>query len=213
MTDSKEKRTQAKQVPVKRSRKDDNLSRQPDPHGVPSLPTLVYSHQVIGFTQVRADCTVTSFDITRCVNEAAKEMASQVEIDGFRKGKVPLKLIISHKWDSVEKRARDRLVEDAMNQITEEIGKEAHSPIAPPEVLNDDSLRIEKLEEEKGYAPLHFTITWPIDARNAMSPDMPDTSMPQQPEMPGMTSPAMPYMPGVPHSSPMPGAKGFLPKK
>jgi len=166
----------------------------PDIAGIPLLPSLVYSHQLIGFTQVRADCTVTALDISKAIKEAAEEIRPDTTFDGFRPGKSPIRLIISKKWEWVEEKARHSLIDQAIRQIQNNLGDPKLAPIAPPQAENEDIIRIERIGE-KGFAPLHFTVTWPIDARQAQLPGI----APDNQGIPGMPSaPAMPNYPGVP---------------
>ncbi len=205
---------------------------QSDPGGCLTalLPTLVFSHQVIGFTQVRCDCIIGTMDIEKSIRESAEEVRKEVTLQGFRQRKAPLNLIISKKWDAIEERARKRLFEQATKQIQNELSSPELAPIAPPIIENEESVRIKELKQNdsqkeiskdavneprvvefrkspKLYMPLHFSLTWPVDARQAQIPGMADN--PQAPQVPGMPSiPALPNIPGVPRSAKMPGSIG-----
>lgn len=198
--------------------------------GISQLLTLVYSHQVIGFTQVRCDCIIGTLDIEKSIREAAQEISPEVTLQGFRQGKAPLNLLISKKWDIVEERARKLLFEHATKQIQNELSSPEFAPIAPPTVENEEFVKIRELKQKdspkelskaavkepgviefkkssKLYIPLHFSLIWPIDARQAQIPGMTDN--PQMPQMPGMPNiPVFPDIPGVPRSAKMPGSMG-----
>ena len=208
----------------------------PDTTGVPLLPTLVFNHQLVGLTRVRADCIVGAIDIDRIVKEAAGEIREKVTLKGFRPGNAPMRLVIAKKWDDVEERARGKIIDTAVRQIRNEIGDPKLAPISEPEVENEDLVRIERIDVDRKdgdstadsaesprkdtsdgkrisatYTPLHFTVTWPVDARQAITPDgnAAAPGMPGMPDVPGGSQiPGQPGFPGVPGTPKPPGIPG-----
>ncbi len=97
--------------------------------------------------------TLTAAELDAKVDEKLKEAAPEIEIKGFRKGKVPMALLKKQFGERVMGEAMQETIDGAMNQHFEESGDR---PAAQPQVkmANDDWKPGDDVEVEMSYEKL-----------------------------------------------------------
>src|SRR6266545_3594506 len=114
----------------------------------------------LGDSKVRLTVEVPSADVKHAVEHAASDLAGSVKIPGFRKGKVPLPVL-------VKRIGRDRLYAEAVEShiggwFWNAAAQTRVRPVAQPEY----DFELPGSDEEDW----HFTATFPVQA----TPDLPD---------------------------------------
>lgn len=99
------------------------------------------SQEMIEENKVKLDVEVEAEETNKALEEAYKEVVKDVEIDGFRKGKVPRQVLeAKYGKEILHKDALDILIPKAYREAVEEAGIE---PIDQPEI-NDFSIEEDK---------------------------------------------------------------------
>src|SRR5215210_1196726 len=106
----------------------------------------------LGGDRVRLTVEVPSADVKHAVEHAASDLAGSVKIPGFRKGRVPLPVL-------VQRIGRERLYAEA---VESHIGGWFWNAAA--------QTRIRPVEQPEGDAPWRFTATVAVQPK----PDLPD---------------------------------------
>lgn len=110
-------------------------------------------------------------DVALFCNQAAAKLQGKAVVPGFRRGKAPLKRVVSHLWTEVTARAFDELKSSALEQVFQKLDAK-DKPLIPPEVLDRDKLSIKQGQQ------LEFAVKYLIDP-SAIS------SQPEQPDQQG----------------------------
>lgn len=116
--------------------------------------------------------TITKERLEKAESKIAKNIAKNAKIDGFRKGKVPMAL--------VKKRYGDQLVQDARQEVLQEIVAEGAKQLGEGETLGQPA--ITKFDEKEGEIDVEakFSLKPPFDLGDYMGMvpafDLPEVS-------------------------------------
>ena len=103
-----------------------------------------------GPARVKVSIAVPVETIDSKLNSAVGVLKQQVQLPGFRKGKIPTHILEKRFGDSIRQEARNELIAEAWNQAREEHGLK---PLGDPEPVGDPA----ELELELGK-PLEFAV-------------------------------------------------------
>ena len=92
---------------------------------------MAHEVQVLSDTEVEVTLRVTGAQLDAAIQADLQEISKQVRIPGFRPGKVPKQVLLKRYGESVEKEARQRLVEETLREALRE---HELQPIKGPEL-------------------------------------------------------------------------------
>ena len=110
------------------------------------LPTLRIATEEQTLMSLKAVGVVGRPDIHPLITQAAREVRKDTEIAGFRKGKAPLKLVISREAERVRKKALSWLLDAMQEQVLANV-QEERALLGPPEVEYDKEVKLEQVQE------------------------------------------------------------------
>ena len=106
----------------------------------------------------RAELTITvdSASIEKAYSERLAKYAKEVQIDGFRKGKVPASVLERKFGDSIREESTFKVMEDGLEEALKDI-PENQRPIAfsTPELQNEDKLLPFKKGEDVTFSVIY----------------------------------------------------------
>jgi hypothetical protein len=127
--------------------------------------------------RIEAACRVGPPDIRAHMVQVVRELAKDVEVPGFRKGKAPLRRVQAYYIKDVRERALGRLVESIQEAVGEQVGKK-YRVLGSPKPEYDKDARLDEL------ASFEVQLAYDIDpmSDDLLAPkglvNMPDTGEP-----------------------------------
>ena len=122
------------------------------------MGTMVADKNVKVLEGSRAELTITvdSASIEKAYSERLAKYAKEVQIDGFRKGKVPASVLERKFGDSIREESTFKVMEDGLEEALKDI-PENQRPIAfsTPELQNEDKLLPFKKGEDVTFSVIY----------------------------------------------------------
>lgn len=105
---------------------------------------MEYKVETLSPVKIKVDIEVPAEEVNAALATAAAQIREQVQMDGFRKGKVPINIIKKRYGEDISQEALNDLINVHINQILSETG---YTPVSGLNIKNDDV----KLETGKDH--------------------------------------------------------------